>query len=62
MASTTDPKEPKRPRGRPEKRLVIDPAKAGAGLDRLLGKRQAKPEEPPATDAPRVRSKRPKGR
>ena len=59
MKSTDGPKKPKRGRGRPEERLVVDPAKAGEGWDRLLGK-NPKPE--PDSTGPRVSSKKPKAK
>ena len=55
MKSTGDPKKPKRGRGRPEERLIINPAKAGAGLDKLLGPK-------PKRDETRVRSKKRKAK
>lgn len=67
MASTTDPNDPKpkRGRGRPEERLVIDPANAGDGLDKLLRKPvpQQVPQQAPRDAArPKVKGKRTKAK
>lgn len=57
MRSSKKPAKPKakRPRGRPEERLVIQPDRVEGILDGILRKR---PAQEPATEGPIVRSKR----